>query len=34
VLRRAVDGKTVEEWEITRIQADPPFKTDTFQKKD
>jgi hypothetical protein len=34
VLRRAVDGKTVEEWEITRIQVDPRFKTDTFQKKD
>jgi hypothetical protein len=32
-VRRAVDGKTVEEWQIAKIQVNPAFKPDKFQKK-
>jgi len=32
-VRRAVDGKTVEEWQITKVQVNPAFKPDKFQEK-
>jgi hypothetical protein len=32
-VRRAVDGKTVEEWQVTKVQVNPAFKPDKFQKK-
>jgi hypothetical protein len=33
VIRRAVDGKTVEEWEIKTVKINPSFKEDKFDTK-
>jgi hypothetical protein len=32
-VRRAVDGNTVEEWQLTKVQVNPAFKADKFEKK-
>jgi hypothetical protein len=32
-VRRAVDGKTVEELQLTKLQVNPAFKADKFEKK-
>jgi hypothetical protein len=32
-VRRAVDGKTQEEWHIGSVKVNPSFKTDKFEKK-
>lgn len=32
-LRRAIDGKTVEEWQVTSVKINPTFKADKFERK-
>jgi hypothetical protein len=32
-VRRAVDGKTIEEWQLSKLQVNPTFKADKFEKK-
>ena len=32
-VRRAVDGKTIEELLLTKLQVNPAFKADKFEKK-
>jgi hypothetical protein len=32
-VRRAIDGKTVEEWTLTSMKVNPAIKADTFEVK-